>query len=133
VNFYPCARRLLVLCAFIPSMAAAAGTMGATSRATVSISIVIPPHIVVAQAKPPVDGSSSNGQPGLCVATNGLRRYHLTLVTGSGVIDDGQILPFSAGAACPSSNSAADDVGAAYIAPVGRSSHEPPMLFIVPD
>lgn len=125
-------KRLLVLCASAVSTAAAASNIGPTARATISISIVIPPHFAITEAGPPQAIASSNGPLRLCIESNGVRRYHLTLVSGSRAIEDGQRLRTLASATCPFLN-AADETGAAYLDPPNQSSQEPLTLLIVPD
>lgn len=61
----------------VTSSAAAAGEFGPTSRGTVSISITIPPHVVISSA--PTTANSGNTE-GLCVRANGIGSYHVVLV-----------------------------------------------------
>jgi len=123
--------RWLAIWPLIASTSAAAGAMGPTSRATISISIVIPPHVVIAPATPLNADSRSDAGRKLCVETNGLNHYHLTLVNGSSAIDDGRIISSAPGAPCLATDAALSEQGAIHVAPAEPSREM--MLFIVPE
>ena len=57
--------------------AAYAGELG-TSRGSVSISVTVPPHVTATTVSPVSQDRPIRSK--LCVATNGLREYHLMLV-----------------------------------------------------
>lgn len=126
----PCSRWLAIW-PLIASTAAAAGNMGPTSRATISISIVIPPHLEIAPATSLDADARSDAARKLCLETNGLHHYHLTLVAGSSAIDDGQIISPAAGATCIAANAALPQQSTRDVANAGTSLKM--MLFIVPD
>lgn len=65
------------------SWAASAGELGPTSRGTVAISITVPPHIS-ATSNTSVSQDPRLILSNLCVATNGLRNFHLMVVDPAG-------------------------------------------------
>jgi len=61
------------------SFAASAGELGPTSRASVSISIRVPPHVMIKAA-----GADLSPASPLCVTSNGFHHYHLALLDADG-------------------------------------------------
>ena len=61
------------------SSMASAGELGPTSRGTISISITIPPHVMVKPVSL-VNQDHPSSLSDLCVATNGLQDFHLMVV-----------------------------------------------------
>lgn len=130
------ATQILILALLgVPTTAASAGELGATSRGSVSITITVPPHLRVEAAS---DRSSSANA--LCITGNGFDHYHVALLETDG--RPGKI-------AIPSALSKALRPGEAYcgsiltkLVPVGDSLADhaadrpgpgPLMLLIVPD
>lgn len=131
MNSYSLQISLLALMSLIahPTSASAA-QMGPTSRDSVSISVTVPPHIIVAPAVAKLDGSS--GAPKLCVGTNGFSQYHLVVVRHSGATEQEEALragESSEVSACPG----AVAVAPRMIADSELSSRGALTLLIVPD
>ena len=61
------------------SGAASAGELGATSRGTVSISITVPPHLVLA-----VSSDREASSNALCVSSNAPDHYHIARLSADG-------------------------------------------------
>ncbi len=60
--------------------AASAGELAASSRASISISITIPPHLVVNRVAPAEGAGPRNEGQGFCIAANGLANFHLVVL-----------------------------------------------------
>lgn len=56
---------------------AAAGSLGATSRGSVAISITIPPHVAVASRSGNGDGNSADA---FCLSAYGIRNYRIGIL-----------------------------------------------------
>lgn len=69
------------------TIAARAGTLGATSRDSVSISITILPHIGIT----PPQVSSSSGATGVCLSATGVRNYHINVLRPGPSQPDSQV------------------------------------------
>ena len=81
---------LALLSVIAPSTSASAAQMGPLSRGTVSISVTVPPHVIVTSAPARFDASSA--APTLCVGTNGFSQYHLAMIRHSDRAEDEEIL-----------------------------------------
>lgn len=115
----------------VPS-GAAAGEMGAISRGTVSISVIIPPHVMVRPAGDTGYKGTSSARGALCVETNGVRQYHLALLPQSGSSEDQEALPAAADSpACPSASAVLPHNIDAQAS--GVSEGQPLTLLVVPD
>jgi hypothetical protein len=81
VNHLRLAARLSLLVALAGTTSAGfASAPGATSRGTVSISITVPPHVLVSRLAGPDGGAVSEAGDSLCVAAVGYSNYHVALV-----------------------------------------------------
>lgn len=85
--------RPILIAALLASVSAEAsgGTLGATSRGSISISITIPPHALVISAPPGAPGDASGR---LCLSENGVSRFHVVLAGADGA--DGDLAPAAA-------------------------------------
>ena len=133
MSFCRSAAKWLALYAALAAPAAArAGEIGATSRSTVSISITIPPHVIVNPVTA-ATGQTSRASTGLCVETNGFSQYHLALVRHSAAADQEELLPqeipTSKLSDCPSGNT----VQPSHLSQVEGTTVEPLTLLIVAD
>lgn len=71
--------QILTVALLAASSMASAGELGPTSRGTISISITIPPHVMVKPVSL-VNQDHRSSLSDLCVATNGLQDFHLMVV-----------------------------------------------------
>lgn len=107
-----------------------AAQMGPLSRASVSISVTVPPHIMVTPAAASLNASSA--VPTLCVGTNGFSQYHLAMIRHSGATEEDEVLEGggrTGGSLCP---------GAIPVVPQAVAEMEPSSpgtltLLIIPD
>ena len=82
-------RILTLACMSLGIATAAQGNeLGATSRATLSISITVPPHLRVSQA-PAKTGDLSPGTRQLCIATNGFSAFRVAVLGAGEAVQNG--------------------------------------------
>lgn len=119
--------------------AANAGTLGPTSRGSVSISITIPPHVRIASAAP---GAATAGPAGaLCLETNGIHDYHVAVLGSEGpALERPAVSPAPLFAAAPGGRAiCGEGARMAVIDAAGglsgsaRSPQAPVTLLIIPD
>jgi hypothetical protein len=117
------------------SSVASAGELGPTSRETISISITIPPHVMVKPAKSGTDGAVSAGA--WCVSSNGVAHYHVALLshdgTQVGTMPSGLPLPRQAGCGPAARELVPVSVQFSNAADGKELPGEPAMLLIVPE
>lgn len=93
--------RLISRCIACAAIGAAsvthAGELGATSRASISISITIPPHLSVHElAAASTSRNSGLARRQFCVASKGIGTYSITRLTGQEVPSDAATRPHMA-------------------------------------
>lgn len=70
---------IIAVLSSVPAMASA-GELAARSRGSVSISITIPPHLVIKPAMLVAGPASANETQGFCIKTNGFDNFHLVVL-----------------------------------------------------
>lgn len=105
-----------------------AGALSATSRGSVAITITIPPQVRNVEQ----GGASSTGDA-LCVSANGLRTYHIAIVSAGSLPADVGVAPSSAMDAARVGRCGREPVSVAAIEVPTGSSAQAVTLLVVPD
>lgn len=131
---------LVIIAALIGGPAeASAGELAARSRGSVSISITVPPHLVLKPAMPVADPRSGKEAQGFCIKANGLDNFHL-VVLGSASMQSPLPRPaasmpiaMSNCAALPAEALRTKQDVALPVATGGPSESHPLTIIVVPD
>jgi len=135
----PTVVRVLAAIVATTSAHADAGELGRTSRGTVSISIIIPPRVLVAASHASREGARGAS---LCITGTRLRRYSIRMIhgadkTGARAIDraqDRQVGGTGPTAGCDVGAAAVPMLGAIALAALARHDDLGPLtLLIVPE